>query len=264
MANRCAMLVLLRHGSSLANEGQRFGGWDDVALSDRGVAQARAAGMLLQCMDLRFDISFTSVLRRAVGTLWHCLDALNQTWIPTVCDWRLNERHFGSLQGMTKSDAVARYGDSQVQRWRRGFNERPPPLSPGELRDSFGAPPYESLNRSQVPLCESLQDTHERVLACWDARILPALMRGENVLLVAHGNSIRALLMVLETIGEDEIGAVEVPNGIPLAYEFRTDERRFVRREIDGSPPCNSNLGRRLTAGVDGANTFPITHSQRT
>ena len=227
---RPASLVLLRHGKSSANEGGRFGGWDDAHLADSGIMQARQAGEQLRALHLRFDLCCTSVLRRAIWTAWHCLDALDQPWIRTLPDWRLNERHYGALQGMKKADAAAVYGADQVRRWRRGFNERPPPLMPGDTRDSFGAPRYAGLCRSEVPLGESLQDTQSRVLAHWRSLVLPELQRGHNVLVVAHGNSIRALLMVLEHIGEGDIAGVEVANGVPIIFDCKAGADDFARR----------------------------------
>lgn len=232
LPGRSSNLVLMRHGTAASNEGQTFGGWEDVPLAPRGIEQARAAGRLLKRLDLRFDVSFTSVLRRAIWTQWHCLDAMDQPWVPTVTDWRLNERHYGGLQGMQKSDAVRFWGAEQVHEWRRGFRKRPPMLDPGEVRDSFGVPAYRGLARSQVPLGESLQDTEVRVRECWNEAILPRLVEGSNVLLFAHGNSIRALLMVLEGIGEHDISAVEVPNGEPYLYEVTDRGSRFVRHDI--------------------------------
>lgn len=226
-----ATLVMLRHGSSLANEDGRFGGWEVVGLSAMGVEQARAAGRQLKRLHLHFHLGATSVLRRAIWTLWHCLDAMDQPWTPSFCDWRLNERHYGGLQGMNRAQATQRYGEEQVRLWRRGFRQRPPLLEPGDARDSFGAVPYQALQREQVPLGESLQDTQQRALACWDERILPALARHENVLLVAHGNSIRSLLMSLENISEDRISQLEIENALPLIYELRRDGS-FLRRAI--------------------------------
>jgi 2,3-bisphosphoglycerate-dependent phosphoglycerate mutase len=223
-------LVLLRHGSSEANEGHWFGGWEDVALAERGIEQARTAGHTLQRMGLRFDVGFTSVLRRATSTLRHCLETLGQPSLPTVSDWRLNERHYGALQGMRKSDAERLYGEDQVRKWRRSFRERPPELEPGDVRDTFGSAQYAGLSRDEVPLGESLRDTQTRVIRCWNELVLPKLMQGQNVLLVAHGNSIRALLMSLERIDADDIPAVEVPNGLPLQFELSHGRDRFVRR----------------------------------
>lgn len=232
LTGHSSKLVLIRHGTAASNEGQTFGGWDDVPLSPRGVEQARAAGRLLKKLNLRFDVSFTSVLRRAIWTQWHCLDAMDQRWVPTVSDWRLNERHYGGLQGMKKADAVRFWGAEQVHEWRREFHQRPPMLDPGDERDSFGAPAYQGLVRSQIPLGESLRDTLARVRGCWNEAILPRLVDGSNVLLFAHGNSIRALLMTLEGISEDDIPAVEVPNGEPYLYEVTDRGSRFERHDV--------------------------------
>jgi 2,3-bisphosphoglycerate-dependent phosphoglycerate mutase len=227
---RSTTLVLLRHGSSIANEGRCFGGWDDVPLAESGVAQARLAGEQLKELNLQLDLCVTSVLRRAIWTAWHCLDTLGQPWMRTAADWRLNERHYGALQGMKKAEAAAIYGAEQVHRWRRGFNDRPPLLLPGDLRDSFGAPPYAGLSREEVPMGESLQDTQSRVLAYWHTVVRPALQRGRGVLVVAHGNSIRALLMELEHLNAQEIASVEVANGVPIVFDAQAGTTEFVRR----------------------------------
>lgn len=228
-AEALVTLVLLRHGSSLSNEDQSFGGWHDVPLSERGVEQARVAGRSLKSAGVRFDLACTSVLMRASSTLMHCLDALGQRSIPTISDWRLNERHYGRLQGMKKTEAAKLYGDEQVRIWRRGYQERPPLITPGEAGDNYGELRYAGLSRSQVPLGESLQDTRARVRQCWDEVIYPALNRYRNVLLVAHGNSIRALLMEVDGISEDRIGNVEVPNGIPLVFHMLPESGVFIR-----------------------------------
>lgn len=227
---RNTALVLLRHGKSVSNEGQCFGGWDDVPLAEAGVAQARQAGEYLKTLDLRFDVCFTSVLRRAIWTAWHCLDTLDQPWVRCMPEWRLNERHYGALQGMKKAEVAAIHGADQVRLWRRGFRARPPLLLPGDTRDSFGAPPYAGLHRNEVPLGESLQDTLSRVRVHWESTVSPALQMGQNVLIVAHGNSIRALLMVLEHITEQDITEVEVPNGLPILFERKEGTSDFVRR----------------------------------
>lgn len=232
MASSAAKLVLVRHGVATSNEGEAFGGWDDVPLAPRGVEQARMAGGLLKKLNLRFDVSFCSVLRRSLWTQWHCLDRLDQPWLQTVADWRLNERHYGGLQGMKKADAVRFWGADQVHQWRRGFHQRPPLLDAGDARDSFGMPAYQGLAREQVPLGESLRDTQERVRQCWTQAIGPRLAAGERVIVFAHGNSIRALLMILEGIGEEDILSVEVPNGQPYLYEVSDQGSRFQRIAI--------------------------------
>jgi 2,3-bisphosphoglycerate-dependent phosphoglycerate mutase len=225
-------LVLLRHGSSVANEGDRFGGWEDTPLSELGVTQARLAGKEMKGMALAFDIAFTSRLDRAASTLVHCLQALGQSLIPCVPDWRLNERHYGILQGMSRREAENRFGAERVRLWRRSFRGRPPQLAPGDVRDSFGDPRYTGLDRSQVPLGESLEDTKRRVSECWIDTIQPALKSGRSVLVVAHGNSLRALLMILEGIGEAEIPAVEVPNAVPIVYDIVSNDSLARRRQL--------------------------------
>ena len=214
-----ATLVLLRHGASAANEGNRFGGWEDVGLTSTGKSQALEAGHQLHRAAVHFDLAFTSVLKRATESLAFCLEGMKQARIPTISDWRLNERHYGQLQGMSKADAVDIFGEARVRAWRRGFHERPPPLEVGDERDAFGKPPYLELRRDQVPLCESLKDTQLRARGCWTDYILPALAQGQNVLVVAHGNSIRSLLMDIEGIDTTRISAIEVANASPLIYQ---------------------------------------------
>ncbi len=232
LAGSHTYLVLVRHGVATSNEAQAFGGWDDVPLAPRGIEQARRVGLLLRKSRLNFDVSLASVLRRAIWTQWYCLDAMDRLWMPTVADWRLNERHYGGLQGLKKADAVRFWGAQQVQQWRRGFRQRPPLLDPDDERDSFGRPAYQGLSRTQVPLGESLQDTQVRVQACWDQAILPRLAAGDNVMVFAHGNSIRALQMKLDGISEDAIAAVEVPNGQPLVYAVTDHARQFTRIDL--------------------------------
>ena len=215
-----ATLVLLRHGMSDSNEDQRFGGWHDVGLSPRGIEQARAAGRLLDRMGVRFDRALSSVLRRAIWTQRHCLDELGQSWVPATCDWRFNERHYGALQGLSKPTAIEMHGEEQVRSWRRDFDAWPPALSAGDERDSYGKVQYRGLSRSQVPLGESLRATQARVWGAWTDIVAPALCRGETVLLVAHGNSIRSLMMVLEGISETDIPLVEIPHAVPLFYRM--------------------------------------------
>jgi 2,3-bisphosphoglycerate-dependent phosphoglycerate mutase len=232
-------LVLLRHGSSVANEGDRFGGWEDTPLSELGMTQARHAGEEMKALAFKFDVAFTSQLKRASSTLHHCLQALGQPSIPCIADWRLNERHYGILQGMSRKEAESQFGVEQVRLWRRSFRGRPPQALPGDVRDSFGDPRYTGLDRSQVPLGESLEDTKRRVTDCWVDRIGPALKSGHRVLIVAHGNSLRALLMILEGIGEAEIPTVEVPNAVPIVYEIAQNDslsrRQTDLRATDGS-----------------------------
>lgn len=209
-------LVLLRHGASTANADGRFGGWDDVPLTPRGVDQARAAGEWLHSRGFRFDVAFASVLRRAVTTAWHALDALDQPWIPLTCDWRLNERHYGTLQGMKKVDAVALYGATRVQAWRRGYDEQPPCVEGSGANVQQDDPRYRALLPGQFPRAESLADTVARVRPCWQELVVPRLAAGDRTLVVAHGNSIRALLVLLLHMEPARVSEIEIPNGTPL------------------------------------------------
>ena len=216
-------LVLIRHGESTWNLENRFTGWTDVPLTDTGVAQARQAGALLREAGYEFDCAFTSVLRRAVWTLWHALDELDRTWLPVLHDWRLNERHYGALQGLNKADMAKQYGDEQVLAWRRGYDTPPPPLDPADPRSERGDARYRRLDPDQIPLAECLKDTVARVLPCWDERIAPAIRGGQRLVIAAHGNSIRALVKYLDGIGDDDIVSLNIPNGIPLVYELDAD-----------------------------------------
>ena len=213
-------LVLIRHGESTWNLENRFTGWTDVPLTATGVTQARQAGELIRQAGLEFDIAYTSVLQRAIWTLWHALDTMQRTWLPVVNDWRLNERHYGALQGLDKGDTARRYGDEQVLIWRRSYDIPPPVLEPGDARCERGDLRYAKLTSAQVPLTECLKDTVERVLPCWDGVIAPAIRSGQRVVVAAHGNSIRALVKMLDGISDRDIVGLNIPNGIPLVYEL--------------------------------------------
>jgi 2,3-bisphosphoglycerate-dependent phosphoglycerate mutase len=213
-------LVLLRHGQSQWNLENRFTGWWDVGLSDKGVAEAIAAGELMEAKGFDFDLCFTSLLTRAILTLDLALDAMDRLWLPVRKHWRLNERHYGGLTGLNKQEMREKVGDEQVQIWRRSFDVPPPPIEPGSRYDVSGDRRYSGV---EVPASESLKDTIERVLPCWDEAIAPALHSGERVLISAHGNSIRALVKHLSGIGDDEIVGVEIPTGEPLVYELADD-----------------------------------------
>jgi 2,3-bisphosphoglycerate-dependent phosphoglycerate mutase len=213
-------LVLIRHGESTWNLENRFTGWTDVPLTATGVEQARQSGRLLREAGLEFDVTYTSVLKRAVWTLWHALDEMDRTWLPVLHDWRLNERHYGALQGLNKGDMARQYGDQQVLVWRRSYDTPPPALEAGDPRSERGDIRYAGLAAGQVPLTECLKDTVARVLPCWHERIAPALLGGQRLLIAAHGNSIRALVKYLDGIGDNEIVGVNIPNGIPLVYEL--------------------------------------------
>ena len=213
-------LVLIRHGESTWNLENRFTGWTDVPLTATGVAQAQEAGRLLKAEGYEFDTAYTSVLQRAIWTLWHCLDRMDRTWVPVVNDWRLNERHYGALQGLNKADMAKEYGDAQVLIWRRSYDTPPPVLDPADPRGQRGDIRYAKLAPEQIPLTECLKDTVARVLPCWHERLAPAIRGGQRLLVAAHGNSIRALVKYLDGIGDAEIVGLNIPNGIPLVYEL--------------------------------------------
>jgi len=213
-------LVLIRHGQSTWNQENRFTGWTDVDLTPQGEREARDAGRLLERNGLGFDIAFTSVLKRAIRTLWLMLDEMDLMWIPVQHSWRLNERHYGALQGLNKADTAARYGNEQVQAWRRSYDIAPTALEEDDARASFDDPRYAALSRDEIPLTECLRDTVERVLPAWHELISPALRDGKRVVIAAHGNSLRALIKYLDGISDADIAAVNVPTGRPLVYEL--------------------------------------------
>jgi 2,3-bisphosphoglycerate-dependent phosphoglycerate mutase len=222
-------LVLIRHGESTWNLENRFTGWTDVDLTPTGIQQAQDAGRLLRAEGYDFDLCFTSVLKRATHTLWHCLDELDRTWLPVQHSWRLNERHYGALQGLNKAETAREYGDAQVLVWRRSYDTPPPPLTPTDPRCERGDRRYADLTPSQVPLTECLKDTVARVLPFWNEAIAPAIRSGQRVLVAAHGNSIRALVKYLDGISDDDIVNLNIPNGIPLVYELDADLRPIRR-----------------------------------
>jgi 2,3-bisphosphoglycerate-dependent phosphoglycerate mutase len=213
-------LILMRHGESQWNLENRFTGWTDVDLTEAGIAQARAAGRLLKSGGYRFDLAFTSVLKRAIRTLWLALDELDQMWLPVEKSWRLNERHYGDLQGLNKAEMAAKFGEKQVLVWRRSYDTPPPPLKPGDPRGESGDPRYAGI---QVPRTECLKDTVERVVPYWQSAIAPALRSGRRVLIAAHGNSLRALVKYLDGISDADIIDVNIPTGVPLVYELGAD-----------------------------------------
>jgi 2,3-bisphosphoglycerate-dependent phosphoglycerate mutase len=213
-------LVLLRHGESQWNRENRFTGWVDVDLSPRGVEEARAAGRLLKSEGYRFDVAFTSVLKRAIRTLWIALDELDQMWLPEEKHWRLNERHYGALEGLNKAEMAAKFGEQQVLIWRRSYDVPPPPLSVEDERYEGRDPRYAGV---EVPRTECLKDTVARVLPYWNSTLAPAVRAGQRVLIAAHGNSLRALIKYLDNVGEAELIDLNVPTGIPLVYELDQD-----------------------------------------
>jgi 2,3-bisphosphoglycerate-dependent phosphoglycerate mutase len=228
-------LVLIRHGESTWNQENRFTGWVDVDLTPKGVSEAYQAGVLLKQAGLSFDIAYTSVLKRAVRTLWQVQDAMDLMWIPVVHSWRLNERSYGALAGLNKAETAAQYGDEQVLVWRRSYDTPPPALDANDQRAPYADPRYARVPREQLPLTECLKDTVARVLPVWNESIAPAIKSGKRVIVAAHGNSLRALIKYLDGISDDEIVGVNVPNGIPLVYELDA-ELKPIKREYLGDP----------------------------
>ena len=213
-------LVLVRHGESTWNKENKFTGWTDVDLSERGVQEAREAGQTLRKEGYVFDVAYTSVLKRAIRTLWIMLDELDQMWIPVYNHWRLNERHYGALQGLNKTEMASRYGEEQVLLWRRSYDIRPPALEKADERYPESDPRYRGLNERDIPVCESLKDTVDRFLPCWHETLVPAIKAGKRVLVSAHGNSLRALVKYLDNVSEEAIVSLNIPTGIPLIYEL--------------------------------------------
>ena len=213
-------LVLIRHGESAWNLENRFTGWADVDLTPKGAEQALAAGENLRKAGYEFDVAYTSVLRRAIRTLWHVQDTMDLMWLPVIHSWRLNERHYGALTGLNKAETAAKYGDEQVHIWRRSYDVRPPLLDVDDERNPKNDSRYAKLNAAEIPLGECLKDNVERVLPLWNESIAPALKANKRVLLVAHGNSIRSLIKYLDQMSDEAIMEVNVPNGVPLVYEL--------------------------------------------
>ncbi len=213
-------LVLIRHGESTWNLENRFTGWTDVELTDTGVAQAKQAGRLLKADGYEFDVAYTSVLKRAIHTLNYALDEMERSWLPVVKSWRLNERHYGGLQGLNKAETAKQYGDEQVLVWRRSYDTPPLPLDANDPRGQRQDLRYAKLDPAQIPLTECLKDTVERVLPFWNESMAPAIKAGKRIVVAAHGNSIRALVKYLDNISDDDIVGLNIPNGIPLVYEL--------------------------------------------
>jgi 2,3-bisphosphoglycerate-dependent phosphoglycerate mutase len=222
-------LVLIRHGESTWNLENRFTGWTDVPLTSTGVAQAQAAGEALSAAGFDFDLTYTSVLQRAIWTLWHTLDRMQRTWLPVVKDWRLNERHYGALQGLNKADMAKQYGDAQVLLWRRSYDTPPPVLDSDDPRGQRGDIRYAKLAPEQIPLTECLKDTVERVLPLWNETLAPLIASGQRLLISAHGNSLRALVKHLDGISDEDIVGLNIPNGVPLVYDLDAQLRPIKR-----------------------------------
>ena len=226
-------LVLCRHGQSEWNLKNLFTGWHDVDLTEQGVQEAIDAGKLLRDLDYDLDIAFTSVLKRAIRTLWIMLDQMDRMWIPVTRDWRLNERHYGALQGLNKAETAAKYGDEQVHIWRRSYATPPPALEPDDERHPAHDERYAGIEN--LPATESLATTLERVTPCWEELVVPELKAGKNVLIAAHGNSLRALVKMLDDVSEDEITGFNIPTGVPLEYELDADLKPLSRQFL-GDP----------------------------
>jgi 2,3-bisphosphoglycerate-dependent phosphoglycerate mutase len=228
-------LVLLRHGESIWNKENRFSGWKDVGLTETGVEEARQGGKLLRDEGLDFDVAFTSVLKRAIKTLWIVLEEMDRMWLPIHHSWRLNERHYGALQGLNKAETAAKFGDAQVKIWRRSYDTPPPPLEDGDPRLEIKDPRYRHLLPSEFPRTECLKDTVQRFLPYWFETIAPTIRSGKRVIIAAHGNSLRALVKYLDDVSEKDIVELNIPTGQPLVYELG-EELTPIRHYYLGDP----------------------------
>ena len=238
-------VVLLRHGESIWNKENLFTGWTDVDLSQKGIEEAKAAGATLKQHGFSFDLVFTSVLKRAIRTAWMVLDEMDLMWIPIQLDWRLNERHYGALQGLNKAQTAAKYGEAKVKLWRRSYDVRPPSLEETDPRYPGKDPRYKDLTQQQLPLTECLKDTVERFLPCWHELIAPSIRSGKQILIAAHGNSLRALVKYLQDVSEQEIVDLNIPTGVPLVEELG-DDLKSVRHYYLGDPA-------RIQQAIEGA-----------
>jgi len=238
-------IILLRHGESIWNRENLFIGWTDVDLSQKGLEEAKEAAIILKQQGYTFDLVFTSVLKRAIRTAWVVLDEMDLMWIPFKHDWRLNERHYGALQGLNKAETAAKYGEQQVKLWRRSYDIRPPVLDETDPRYPGKDPRYKDLTKQQLPLTECLKDTVERFLPCWHELIAPCIRSGKKILIAAHGNSLRALLKYLEDIPDEEIVDLNIPTGVPQVQELDND-LKSVRHYYLGDPA-------RIQQAIEGA-----------
>ncbi len=225
-------LVLIRHGESVWNQENRFTGWKDVPLSDKGHKEAISAGQMLRQGGFEFDEAYTSVLKRAIGTLWHVLEEMDLMWIPVTRSWKLNERHYGALQGLNKAETAAKHGDDQVKIWRRSYDIPPPALEVSDERWPGHDRRYADLPQSALPLTECLKDTVERVVPYWEQEICPKIRAGRRIVIAAHGNSLRALIKHLDGISDEEIVEMNVPTGMPLVYELDAELRPLSKRYL--------------------------------
>jgi 2,3-bisphosphoglycerate-dependent phosphoglycerate mutase len=244
--------VLLRHGESIWNKENLFTGWTDVDLSENGIEEATRAGRILKEQGYTFDVAFTSVLKRAIRTLWIALDQMDRLWIPVEHDWRLNERHYGALQGLNKAETAAKYGESQVKIWRRSYDIRPPALEETDARYPGKDPRYRDLAKQQIPLTECLKDTVERFLPCWHEAIAPSIRAGKNVLIAAHGNSLRALVKYLEDIPDEEIVDLNIPTGVPMVQELDENLKSVRRYYLGDAAAIEQARSKAESTGVAG------------
>jgi 2,3-bisphosphoglycerate-dependent phosphoglycerate mutase len=235
MNEKIYRLVLLRHGESTWNKENRFTGWTDVDLSDKGKEEARSAGKVLKENGFVFDIAYTSVLKRAIRTLWSVMDEMDLMWIPVINSWRLNERHYGALQGLNKSETAAKYGEAQVKIWRRSYDIQPPALERTDERFPGFDPRYKDLKPTELPATECLKDTVARFLPYWHETIAPTIKSGKRVIIAAHGNSLRALVMYLDNVSEADITELNIPTGLPLVYEL-DEQLKPIRSRYLGDP----------------------------
>jgi 2,3-bisphosphoglycerate-dependent phosphoglycerate mutase len=242
MAPTMYKIVLMRHGESTWNLENRFTGWVDVDLTEKGAAEAKQAGKLLKDAGFTFDLAYTSVLKRAIRTLWITLDEMDLMWLPVKHDWRLNERHYGALQGLNKAETAAQYGDEQVLVWRRSYDTPPNPLDPADPRASYDDPRYAGLKREEIPLAECLKDTVDRVLPAWNDSIAPAIRDGKQIIISAHGNSLRALIKYLDGINDADIVNLNIPNGQPLVYELDADLKPIKRYYLGDQSAIEASL----------------------
>ena len=225
-------ITLIRHGESAWNKENRFTGWTDVPLSEKGIEEARSAGRLLKAEGFNFDLAFTSVLKRAIKTLWLTLEEMDLMWIPVKHSWKLNERHYGALQGLNKADTAAKYGDDQVKIWRRSYDIRPPMLEQTDERFPGKDPRYANLKPSELPAGECLADTVARVVPYWQEVIVPEILAGHKIIIAAHGNSLRALVKYLDNISDKDILELNIPTGVPLVYELDKDMKPISHRYL--------------------------------
>ncbi len=240
-------LVLLRHGESVWNKENLYTGWTDVDLSEKGLQEAHEAGRLLREEGFVFDIAYTSVLKRAIRTLWIVLDEMDLMWIPIINSWRLNERHYGALQGLNKAQTAEQYGEKQVKLWRRSYDVRPPALTPDDPRWPGHDPRYKDLAPEDIPLTECLKDTVARFLPFWHDTVVPTLKAGKRVIIAAHGNSLRALVKYLDNISDEDIVELNIPTGIPLVYEL-DDDLKPIRHYYLGDPEAAARAAAAVAA----------------